>query len=188
MRALAVGLSVNTQKCEVNCHRSNACRCQWFCRLALWDVLNFASRARSFVMSSPESCRIKRFLKFISHFFSGRWDRASIRTRWSMFDLFITAKGGTLPSCYRSQGFRRCIAVVADLRISGQARKGLIGLSTFPKSQEQDGQFTAVATAERFLGLAGPSLARRSTFSRRCALGSEGPGIYCAAPTSSRRE
>ena len=132
MRALAVGLSVNTQKCEI---KSNACRCQWFCRLALWDVLNFASRARSFVMSSPESCRIKRFLKFISHFFSGRWDRASIRTRWSMFDLSITAKGGTLPSCYRSQGFRRCIAVVADLRISGQARKGLIGLLTFPKSQ-----------------------------------------------------
>jgi hypothetical protein len=122
VRAIAVGLSVNTQKCEVNCHRSNACRCQWFCRLALWDVLNFASRARSFVMSSPESCRIKRFLKFISHFFSGRWDRASIRTRWSMFDLSITAKGGTLPSCYRSQGFRRCIAVVADLRISGQER------------------------------------------------------------------
>jgi putative transposase len=46
---------------------------------------------------------VKLFLKFISHFLGGRWDRASIRTRYvgPCFDPLFTAKGGTLLSWCR---------------------------------------------------------------------------------------
>ena len=46
---------------------------------------------------------VKLFLKFISHFLGGRWDRASIRTRYvgPCFDPLVTAKGGTLLSWCR---------------------------------------------------------------------------------------
>jgi putative transposase len=46
---------------------------------------------------------VKLFLKFISHFLGGRWDRASIRTRYvgPCFDPLVTPKGGTLLSWCR---------------------------------------------------------------------------------------